>query len=76
MASGIIIKAVYTIRCDSCGTRAEPDTEYRTMAEALSARDRVGKFDGWLLRWIDYFAELLCPECAAKDYGQIKGGGK
>lgn len=63
--TGISITAVYRITCDGCGVRAEPDSEYHTYAEALAARERVGRFDGWLLRWRGYFAELWCPECVA-----------
>jgi hypothetical protein len=63
--TGITITAVYRITCDACGVRAEPHNEYHTYAEALAARERVGQFDGWLLRWRDYFAELWCPECVA-----------
>jgi hypothetical protein len=70
MSNGIDITACYRIVCDGCGVRAEPDTEYRTMAEALAARERVATEDGWLLHWIDTFPVLTCPECvAAEDVG-------
>jgi hypothetical protein len=64
MAGGVRILATYQIACDSCGVRAEPDEEYHTFADALGARERVSRFDGWLLSWIDTFPTLLCPECA------------
>jgi hypothetical protein len=68
MAGGIDITARYTIMCDRCRVRAEPDTEYHTFAEADEARQRVATVDGWWLRWIDdTFPELLCPECSADD---------
>lgn len=69
MASGIDITACYRIVCDGCGVRAEPDDEYHIFSAALAARGRVAEFDGWLLRYDDCFATLLCPECAAKDVG-------
>jgi hypothetical protein len=71
MAGGIDITARYTIMCDRCRVRAEPDTEYHTFAEAAAARDRVATFDGWWLRWIGNFQELLCPECSAEDVGPL-----
>lgn len=64
--TGIRIWAVYDIRCDHCQVRAEPDIEYRTMDEAVEARDRVARHDGWLLRDDGFIPVLLCPECAAK----------
>ena len=63
--TGISITAVYRITCDGCGVHAEPDTEYRTYAEAANARERIAQFDGWLLRWQHDIAELCCPECVA-----------
>jgi hypothetical protein len=67
MSGGIDISACYRIICDRCRVRAEPDTEYHLFAQATAARDRVATFDGWWLRWIGEFAELLCPECSADE---------
>jgi hypothetical protein len=65
MAGGIDITATYRIMCDNCRVEAEPGVEYHTFAEAAAARERVSTLDGWWLRWIDNFPNLLCPECAA-----------
>jgi hypothetical protein len=67
MSGGIDIRARYTVVCDRCHVRAEPDDEYHRFVDAANARDRVAKFDGWLLRWPGGVPYLLCPECAAVD---------
>jgi hypothetical protein len=57
----------FTISCDWCGVNAEPGVRHTARQDALRARQRVAKYDGWLLRrphGID--AVLTCPECAAQ----------
>jgi hypothetical protein len=66
MAGGIDITACYRILCDWCRVEAEPGVEYHTMTDAHAARDRVARFDGWLLRIDGHrgeFTTLTCPEC-------------
>lgn len=66
MAGGIDIKAVYTLKCDHCGVHADAKgVEYRSRVEAIEARRRVARYDGWLLRRIGPAVEFLCPECSA-----------
>jgi len=68
MAGGIEITARYRIKCDRCEVFAEnQDVEYRRLAAALDARERIAKFEGWLLRWDGPFPTQLCPECAADE---------
>lgn len=64
--SGFEIHAVYQLVCDNCGVHAEPEgTEYRTRADAVIARQRVARHEGWLLRRLGPIDDFRCPECAA-----------
>jgi hypothetical protein len=56
----------YMVLCDWCGVEAEPGIRHERRQDAVHARNRVAKYDGWLLkrpRNVD--AVLLCPECVA-----------
>jgi hypothetical protein len=63
VAGGIYL----TVSCDWCGVEAEPGVRHERRQDALSARTRVARYDGWLLKrpkGVD--AVLLCPDCCAE----------
>ena len=52
--------------CDWCAIEAEPGVTHLNRNEALAARTRVIRYEGWLLRHPKgQDAVLLCPECVA-----------
>jgi hypothetical protein len=56
----------YSVSCDWCGVEGEPGMRHDKRQDAMSARTRIARYDGWLLRrprGVD--SVLLCPECVA-----------
>jgi hypothetical protein len=56
------IRAEWLVTCDDCSLDAEPGRFYDSREEAEAVRERVIRYEAWLLT---ERGELKCPECAA-----------